>query len=97
MEIEFRTSNLRRAFEQHSEAQRLWGPLVGEAYIRAVLRLANADEWAAAREWRRWRLHALGGRQRGLWSATLHGRWRLILRRNDNTVTIEEVSNHYGD
>ena len=45
------------------------------------------------------RLHALKGSGRGGLSITLTGRWRLIVTRGerDDSVIIEEVSNHYDD
>ena len=42
-------------------------------------------------------LHPLTGDRQGYYSLTLSGRWRLILTVEGDTVTIEEVTNHYGD
>ena len=97
MEISFRTRRLERCFADVDEAVKAWGPLVGRAYIKAGVRLEDAVTWQDARAMRGWQLHPLRGEHKGLWSATLHGRWRLILSRAGDTVRIEEVSNHYGD
>jgi plasmid maintenance system killer protein len=44
------------------------------------------------------RLHKLSGDRQDTYAATIHGRWRLILRKISETeILIEEVSNHYGD
>ncbi len=97
MEISFRTRRLERCFDDGSEATQAWGPLVGRAYVKTVVRLEDAATWQDARAFRGWKLHALRGEYRGLWSATLHGRWRLILSHDGDAVRIEEVSQHYGD
>ena len=60
----------------------LWLKDFQDAYRRAALRV-----------------HPLRSSQRGERSIYLAGRWRLIVMKGDNeqTVNIDEVSNHYGD
>ncbi len=42
-------------------------------------------------------MHPLAGRHKGHYAIDLHGRWRLIVSIDNETIRIEEVSNHYGD
>jgi len=43
------------------------------------------------------RLHALRGEFSGKHAIDLAGRWRLIVSIQGDMLTLEEVSNHYGD
>lgn len=42
-------------------------------------------------------MHPLAGRLKGRYAIELHGRWRLIISITDESIRIEEFSNHYGD
>ena len=75
------------------------GPEVGRSYITRINMLAELKDFQAAYRVRVFRMHPLHGARSGHLSIYLTGRWRLIVSRgdNDDTVIIEEVSNHYDD
>jgi len=43
------------------------------------------------------RIHPLSGERANQYAMTLAGRWRLVFTVDGDTVTVEEVSNHYDD
>ena len=99
MEVVVRTSQLRRCYEESARAMRRWGPEVGRAYIRRIQMLYALKDFQDAYRRAALRVHPLRSSQRGERSIYLAGRWRLIVMKGDNeqTVNIDEVSNHYGD
>ena len=99
MEVAFRTSQLRRCYEESDRATRRWGAEVGRAYIRRIQMLYALKDFQDAYHRAALRLHPLRSSRRGELSIYLTGRWRLIVTKGDNeqTVNIEEVSNHYDD
>ncbi len=99
MDVVFRTRMLQRCYERSDDAVRRWGPEAGRAYIQIIELLYAARNLDAVRAFRSLRLHQLGGDRKGDWSIVLHGRWRLIVipSENGDAVTVEEVTNHYGD
>ncbi len=99
MEVTFRTNELRRCYEESNRAVRRWGADVGRMYIRRIQMLYAAKDFHDAYHRPALRLHPLRSSQRGELSIYLTGRWRLIVTEGDSeeTVIIEEVSNHYDD
>ena len=99
MEVAFRTKKLRQSYEESERAIRQWGTDVAEKYITRVNELHRVKDFRAAYGLRAMRLHPLKGDRRGRLSIYLTDRWRLIVRRGDTeeSVIIEEVSNHYDD
>ncbi len=97
MTVSFRTARLLQAFEHAAEAYRLWGKPAGERYIQRVQYILDAPSVQALYDIRSLRLHPLSGPLAGRHAMVLVDRWRLILTIEGDTVTIEEVSNHYGD
>ena len=99
MEVIFRTNELRRCYEESGRAVQQWGPDVGRRYITRIETLAQVEDFRTLYRIRRLRLHPLQGTRRGELSIYLTGRWRLIVTRGDteDSVIIEEVSNHYDD
>ena len=99
MEVIFRTNELRRSYEETARAVRRWGPDVGRTYIRRIRMLYAVIDFHDAYQRPALRLHPLRSSQRGELSIYLTGRWRLIVTKGDTeeTVIIEEVSNHYDD
>ena len=67
--------------------------------IIRIKQLQTIPNFQQAYSVRAMRLHALKGSNRGELSITLAGRWRLIVTKgkNEASVIIEEVSNHYDD
>jgi proteic killer suppression protein len=88
---------LRECFEDFAEGIREWGEIVAHRYIRRVNQITAASGRPELRAIRSLRLHPLKGGRSGQWSMVLHGRWRLIVTFAEDTVTVEEVSNHYDD
>ena len=99
MEVIFRTNRLRRNYAEAARAIRQWGPVVGRRYIIRVTELYNIADFQGAVDIRSLRLHPLRGPNEGKWAIDLTGSWRLIVTKGatEETVIIEEVSNHYDD
>ena len=99
MEITFRTRQLRRCYEESARAIQLWGPDVARKFIARIKQLQAIANFQQAYHLRAMELHPLKGARKGELSITLTGRWRLIVTKGENeeSVIIEEVSNHYGD
>lgn len=97
MQLHFKSRGLQRAFEQEREAIREWGPQVGPRYqerVKLIQAAASLNDLFAITYLH---LHPLTGDRQGQYAITLSGRWRLILTVEGATVTIEEVSAHYGN
>ena len=98
MDVVFRNNQLRRCYAESAQAIWRWGPEVGRSYITRINMLSELADFPAAYRVRALRLHPLHGARDGYLSIALTGRWRLIVTRAaDDTVIIEEVSNHYDD
>lgn len=99
MKVVFRTKRLLRAYEQEYKAIRLWGPAVARKYIQRVEALYAAQNFHDIRRVQAFRPHPLGGPHEGEWALDLTGRWRLIVipSGGGDTVTVQEVTKHYGD
>lgn len=99
MEVSFRTNRLQRNYEESARAIRQWGPDVGRKYITRINALYAVRNFQEVYNIRAMRLHPLKGSKRGELSIYLTGRWRLIVTKGhtEESVTIEEVSNHYDD
>ena len=99
MEVIFRTNELRRCYENSARAVRQWGPVVGRRYVHRIDQLSEVSNFQEAYKVQSLRLHPLVSSQRGELSITLTGRWRLIVIKggSEESVIIEEVSDHYDD
>lgn len=99
MEVGFRTNELRRCYETSARAIRRWGPDVGRKYITRIRQLYAASSFSQLYNNKALRLHPLQGPHRGKFSIYLTGRWRLIVTQGDteDSLNVEEVSNHYDD
>lgn len=98
MDVAFGNRTLRRRYESGKD-RRKYPPEVGQRYVQRVNALYDAADWSAIVRFRAFRAHRLTGDRDGQWALTLTGRWRLIVTVSGDggAVTIEEVSNHYGD
>lgn len=100
MQVKFKTSKLKKQYEQRAEAIKAYGEDVGKRYVLriGIIKAARSlDELIKAPGLR---CHPLTGNRKGQWAITLIGRIRLIFTfENDapSIVCIEEVSKHYGD
>ena len=99
MEVYFRTNLLRRNYEESARAIRAWGAEVGQRYVTRINALRRIKNFSAVYNIRSMRLHPLTGDMAGKLSIYLTGGWRLIVTKGDTdeSLIIEEVSNHYGD
>lgn len=97
--VEFGSNQLRRAYEQSAQAIRKWGAVVAQKYIGRTDALFAAENFEVIKQLRSLRAHPLERRYEGQWALDLTGRWRLIVTPSEDgkSVTIEEVTNHYGD
>ncbi len=97
MQVEFRTRRLRGAYEREAVAVRLWDAEAARWYAHFVDYMLEAGGIADLYGYRRMRFHPLHGERDSEHAMRLSGRWRLIVTVQGDTVTIEEVSRHYGD
>ena len=99
MEVRFRTKRLQRNYQESAKAFREWGQAVGKKYITRINQLYAVKDFHEAFNIRSMRLHPLEGNKKGELSIHLTERWRLIVRKGitEESVTIEEVNNHYGN
>lgn len=99
MQVSFRTSQLRRAFEESKQGVRLRGEAVARKYIMRVVTRESARDFDEVRSLVSLRAHPLRGTREGQWALDLTARYRLIVRLSNDgeEVVIEEVSSHYGD
>jgi len=98
VEVHFRSKSLRRCYEDSADGARAWGPVVGRKYILRVNVLYAVKQFSELYSIRALRLHELKGERKGQYAITVHDRWRLLLTRvTDDTVRVEEVTQHYGD
>ena len=99
MEVIFRTRRLQRNYEDGNQAARQWGRDVAERYVFRIVQLREIQDFYQLYGVPSLRLHALRGSRNSELSIYLIGRWRLIVSKGDTeqSIVIEEVSNHYDD
>lgn len=99
MRVDFATAKLERLFTESHYAIRQLGPEVAWKYINRVEVLMHATNFNEVLENRPLRCHPLEPRSRNYWSIVLTGRWRMIVKPapDGSALTVEDVSNHYGD
>lgn len=99
MEVIFRTRRLQRNYEDANRGTVDWGHDVSRRYVRRIDELRRADGFSKLYDIPTMRLHPLRGSRAGELSIYLTGRWRLIVTRGttQQSIIIEEVSNHYDD
>ncbi len=99
MEVIFRTQQLLRCYEESARAIQRWGPEVARKFITRIKQLHAIADFQQAYSLRAMGLHPLKGARKGELSIMLAGRWRLIVTKGESeeSVIIEEVSNHYDD
>lgn len=99
MDIAFRTNRLQKAYDDDAVAIRRWGPEVGKRYIDRVDRIYAMPNFDGVQAIHAWNTHELTGNYAGLWAISLTGQWRLIVIPSEDgeSLSVEEVTNHYGD
>ncbi len=100
MKVEFRTTALRKLYEESAKAKRAFGSQAARKYIQRVNILKAAKGQADIMAQQTLRCHALKGDRKGNHAMRLHDRWRLIVTFKGGVlevVRIEEVNKHYGE
>lgn len=99
MQVIFRTRQLQRNYESWDQAVRQWGRPVARIYIFRIAQFREIEDFYQLYGIPSLRLHRLHGSRNDALSIYLVGRWRLIVTKGDTeqSIVIEEVSNHYDD
>ena len=99
MRVVFRSKRLCQAYEEVNRAIRLWGSDVAGKYIQRVEAIYAAQNFDVIKRIRAFKAHPLKDQRAGEWALALTKRWRLIVIPSEDgeTVTIKEVTKHYGD
>ncbi len=97
MEVSFRTSKLRKAYEEADRAYREWGKDVGRKYVQRVEVLHNMPTFEGIKQIQAYRTHPLKGQRAGEWALDLTGNMRIIVAPSEDgtSVEVKEVSKHY--
>ena len=98
MRVVFRSKRLCQAYEEVNRAIRLWGSDVAGKYIQRVEAIYAAQNFDEIKRLQAFKAHQLKGQRVGQWALALTRRWRLIVIPSEDgeTVTIKEVTKHYG-
>jgi len=96
--VVFRSKRLCQAYEEVNRAIRLWGSDVAGKYIQRVEAIYAAQNFDEIKRLQAFKAHQLKGQRVGQWALALTRRWRLIVIPSEDgeTVTIKEVTKHYG-
>jgi plasmid maintenance system killer protein len=97
VQVKFRTSQLREAFERHQSGVRLWSEEIARKYVQRVKILEAADSVDDLFKVPPLKFHPHGN---GKYSVVLLGRAKLIATFEDLAMTIawvEEVNTDDGD
>jgi plasmid maintenance system killer protein len=98
VDIEFSSKRLADASLNLSEASRIFGFPIGRKYIQRLAVLRAVDKFAQLYGLQALRLHALKGKQAGLYSITLTGNYRLILEKvQEDKVRIIDLEDYHGN
>jgi proteic killer suppression protein len=100
VEVTFRTTKLRKCYENHTAAQRAWGEAVARKYVERINLLHASQTLQDLTAFPQLRFHPLKGAREGEYALALDARMRLIVTFHGTPPTrarIEEVSRHYGD
>jgi len=100
VQVKFRTTQLLRCYESHTEATRRWGAAVARRYVQRINDLYAAETIENLYRIPSLRFHALKGDRQGQYALALTDRARLIVGvagAPETIVWVEEVSKHYGD
>lgn len=96
--MSFRSNELRECYRDANKATRNWGPELGRRYVQRVALLMDLPTWRDVQAVASLRAHRLHVPYEGQWALDLNRRARLHVTTNEQTeVTVEEVTQHYGD
>ncbi|MBI2171822.1 MAG: hypothetical protein HYU30_07380 [Chloroflexi bacterium] len=85
MNIRFADGDLEECATDVRKAVRRWGPVVGDRYSQRLAIISSVPTFEGLFTYRLLRLHKLSGDRQNTYAATIHGRWRLILRKISET------------
>jgi len=100
VEVRFRTTKLRRQYEDFRRAERAYGREVARRYVGRINVLKHARSIEELQQLPGLGCHELKGKEKGQWAVRLTGFYRLIFTLQGEQLQIariEEVSKHYGD
>jgi proteic killer suppression protein len=100
VDVSFKTTRLRRCYEDAKARTKEWGTKVAQLYVQRVDLLHAVEDAQRLRGFRSIDFHALAGDRKGQYALRLDGFYRLIVTFSDRRMTVvqvEEVSKHYGD
>jgi len=100
VEVQFRTSKLRKQYGDARKAEKAYGKQVARRYVQRINIVKHARGVEELKQLPGLRCHELKGRRKGLWAMDLTGFYRLIFTLQGEQLQvarIEEVSKHYGD
>ncbi len=99
VQVNFRTTKLKRAYEDGDTAARLWGKSVARKYVQRLEVLYAATNFAELQQIQALRAHQLKGSRKGQWALDLTDRSRLIVAPSgdEKAITVLEVTEHYGN
>lgn len=100
MEVQFRTSRLRKQYQDVSQGERAYGRQVARRYVERINIIKHVRDIEELRRLPGLRCEPLKGPRTGQWAMRLTGFYRLIFTLQGEqlqVVRIEEVSKHYGD
>ena len=99
MDVLWADGQLRDRYLNISLGTRAWGRPVARKFVQRVDYLIGAATWKDVSALQSLRLHRLRGRREGQWAIDLNSGWWLLVAydEDENTVTVEEVTNHYDD
>jgi toxin HigB-1 len=98
VELEFSSSRLTNASVNFSEANRLFGVVIGRKYIQRLAVIRATEKFTDLYGHHALRLHPLKGNRAGQYSITLTGNYRLIIEKmEEDKVRIVDVEDYHGD
>ncbi len=100
MEIQFKTKQLRKQYEDIAEANKAYPSNVARKYIQRINIIKSAHTIQDIKKINVLRCHPLKGKRKRQWAINLTGFYRLIFTLKGDQleiVRIEEVSKHYDD
>jgi plasmid maintenance system killer protein len=99
MIVRFADAALLRCYQHFKDGCRRWNKKLARAYISRINLLKACNTTDDLRGFPQLRFHPLDGPLAGKHAMNIDERWRLIMvvDPTKRSVTIEEVSNHYGD
>ncbi|PIU26291.1 MAG: plasmid maintenance system killer [Candidatus Aquicultor secundus] len=98
MDVEFKTNRLKKCYENHREAVRKYGKVVGLNYIACIDLIYSVNDVNELYAFPQYYFHPLREDREGQYALELTGRMRLIVTLKGDElqiVRIEEVSKHY--